>query len=239
MEYRTAKWIFILGTATSLVLFLFLTVDTHRQVAALTNADKLDDAVVEGKRVFEKRNCNDCHTILGFGAYYAPDLTRVYKRLGDQGLRAILKNPDQAFKNSFRKMPQQNLTDEEISNLVSFFKWINEINTNEWPPQDHGRSPGSSETRRLVGGQLMSEGAALFKSQGCGACHKIGGVGGDSGPALDEIGEKRDADNIAKFIRNPRAEFPNTVMPPQTQLTDEQALAIGKFLSDLEEERED
>ncbi|MGQ9834912.1 MAG: c-type cytochrome [Thermoanaerobaculaceae bacterium] len=35
-----------------------------------------------GKRAFEKYNCNDCHTILGFGGYYAPDLTRAYQRLG-------------------------------------------------------------------------------------------------------------------------------------------------------------
>jgi nitric oxide reductase subunit C len=49
------------------VLFLVLTVDTHSQFAALTNADQLDEQVIAGKRAFQHYNCNDCHTILGFG----------------------------------------------------------------------------------------------------------------------------------------------------------------------------
>ena len=72
MTERTAKLVFWVGTLASAVLFLALTWDTHGQFDALTHADKLSEQVVEGKRVFEKRNCNDCHTILGFGGYYAP-----------------------------------------------------------------------------------------------------------------------------------------------------------------------
>jgi len=59
--------------------------DTHRQVGTLANVDKLSDQVVAGKRAFEKYNCNDCHTILGFGGYYAPDLTRVVQRSARRG----------------------------------------------------------------------------------------------------------------------------------------------------------
>jgi nitric oxide reductase subunit C len=36
MSPKAAKWIFYIGTLISLVLFLGLTVDTHRQVKALT-----------------------------------------------------------------------------------------------------------------------------------------------------------------------------------------------------------
>lgn len=36
MSWNTARWIFYLGTLVSLVLFLVLTVDTHRQVQTLT-----------------------------------------------------------------------------------------------------------------------------------------------------------------------------------------------------------
>ena len=73
MNQNVAKAVFWIGTLTSLILFLALTVDTHGRFDALTNADELDDQVVAGKRAFERHNCNDCHTILGFGAYYAPD----------------------------------------------------------------------------------------------------------------------------------------------------------------------
>ena len=59
MTPKTAFWIFLLGTLSSAVLFLGLTVDTHRQVAALSHADTLSEQVVDGKRAFEKYNCND------------------------------------------------------------------------------------------------------------------------------------------------------------------------------------
>src|SRR6185369_13032500 len=107
MTKKTAFWIFLVGTLSSAILFLGLTVDTHRQVAALSHADKLSENVVAGKRAFEKYNCNDCHTILGFGAYYAPDLTKVVQRVGADGIRYRLKNPELAFARSVRKMPQQ------------------------------------------------------------------------------------------------------------------------------------
>jgi nitric oxide reductase subunit C len=63
MSYKNARLIFILGTLSSALLFLILTFNTHRQVKALTHADQLSPQVVEGKKVFQKHNCNDCHTI--------------------------------------------------------------------------------------------------------------------------------------------------------------------------------
>src|SRR3990172_6692441 len=110
MTIRTAKAIFILGTLSSAVLFLLLTWDTHRQVGALTNADRLSDEVVAGKRAFEKYNCNDCHTMLGFGGYYAPDLTKVYRRKGEPYIRAVIASPDKVLAKSFRKMPQEHVS---------------------------------------------------------------------------------------------------------------------------------
>ena len=102
---RTAWWIFLVGTLSSLVLFLALTIDTHRQVKVLTNADSLSDEVVDGKRVWEKYNCNDCHTILGFGGYYAPDMTKSYKRLGDGGIRESVTKPEVVLANPEKDAP--------------------------------------------------------------------------------------------------------------------------------------
>ena len=133
---RAAKLIFWVGTLTSLALFLGLTWDTHRSFAALTHADRLDANVVAGKRAFEKYNCNDCHTILGFGAYYAPDLTRAYKRLGEDAIRLRLESPEKVFAASYRKMPQQHLKPAEIDRLVDFLRWVSGIDNNDWPPQD-------------------------------------------------------------------------------------------------------
>jgi nitric oxide reductase subunit C len=114
MTKKAAFWIFLAGTLSSGVLFLWLTWDTHQQVDALSHVDKLSEQVVAGKRAFEKYNCNDCHTILGFGAYYAPDLTKVVRRIGEDGIRFRVKSPEKAFDASWRKMPNQKVSDAEI-----------------------------------------------------------------------------------------------------------------------------
>ncbi len=45
---------------------------------------------VEGKRIFQAYNCMGCHTIVGNGAYFGPDLTDVYERAGPAWLAAFL-----------------------------------------------------------------------------------------------------------------------------------------------------
>jgi mono/diheme cytochrome c family protein len=49
-----------------------------------------DHDAVEGKRVFQAYNCMGCHTLLGNGAYLAPDLTRTYAHTGPAWLAAFL-----------------------------------------------------------------------------------------------------------------------------------------------------
>ena len=44
----------------------------------------------DGKRVFQAYNCMDCHTIVGNGAYFAPDLTEEYRNVGPAWLAAFL-----------------------------------------------------------------------------------------------------------------------------------------------------
>lgn len=229
MTTRTAKFIFYFGTLSSAILFLALTFDTHRQVEALTNADKLSDQVVEGKKVFQKYNCNDCHTILGFGGYYSPDLTRVYSRRGEAYIRTAISKPDSLYANSFRRMPQNNLTQDEITKLVAFFQWVDNIDTQDWPPQDSKKRIPTG-ARRLMEGATLSKGAALFKEQGCFDCHQLAGTGGTSGPALDEVGLRLGEEMIEEIIVNPQKVNPNATMPA-FDIPQEQVEAIAEFLA--------
>jgi nitric oxide reductase subunit C len=221
MSARTAKWVFYLGTLISLVLFLGLTVDTHRQVQTLTHADQLSEQVVAGKRVWQKYNCNDCHTILGFGGYYAPDMTKVYWRRGEEGIKGVVRTPEKFT--TWRRMPHFPLTEQELSDLVAFLKWTSEIDTHDWPPQD-------AKLRRAVqaaGALGVSPGAALFKDKGCFGCHKMDGTGGTLGPDLTHAGARLTRDTIAKILENPKSVNPQALMPPpplnpdeRNQLTD-------------------
>jgi len=51
------------------------------------------NSAVEGKRVFQSYDCMGCHTMLGNGAYFAPDLTKVYEDGGSAWLLAFLSSP--------------------------------------------------------------------------------------------------------------------------------------------------
>jgi len=233
MTKKTAFWIFLLGTLSSTVLFLGLTWDTHRQVATLANVDKLSDRVVAGKRIFEKYNCNDCHTILGFGGYYAPDLTRVVRRVGEDGIRFRVTSPEKAFEKSFRKMPHQGLTEGEIADLVAFFQWVGEVNNNDWPPQD-SRNRLTRGEQRMVASAGVSPGAAVFQTKGCMNCHALAGTGGTFGPALDKVGARMSADGIRAYVLDPKAVNPRTNMPAQKDnLTQRELDEVSRFLANL------
>lgn len=232
MTKKTAFWIFFWGTISSAALFLYLTWDTHRQVETLSHVDKLSDVVVAGKRTFEKYNCNDCHTILGFGAYYAPDLTKVVQRIGEDGIRFRIKEPEQAFVNSWRKMPNQHVADIEIDQLVAFFTWIGNVDNGDWPPQDSkGRLTRGEE--QMIAGAGVSPGAAVFQNRGCMNCHSLHGKGGTFGPALDRVGRRLNKEKIEHYIRDPKSVNPKAMMPPQKDLSDKELEAVVGFLANL------
>ena len=224
MKPETARWIFYTGTALSLVLFLGLTADTHRQIGALTHADRLTDQVVAGKRVWHKYNCNDCHTILGFGSYYGPDLTTVYRRRGAQGIETAVMTPEKVT--TWRKMPHLPVSREELANLVAFFQWVGDIDTHDWPPQD--RRLRASAGRALAAG--IGVGPELFREKGCFDCHRLGQVGGDGGPDLSDVGARLTAARIDSVLADPVSVNPAAEMPQQ-DLTEAERAELVRFLS--------
>jgi nitric oxide reductase subunit C len=229
MTLLSAKWVFWGGTLVSLAVFGVLTVDTHRQLGALTHAERLDDSVVAGKRAFERHNCNDCHTILGFGGYYAPDLTRAWTRIGEGAIRRLLREPHVAFAGSYRLMPRQGVSEEEAQQLVAFLRWVDGIENHDWPPQDSPRRWKRS-TERLLATSTLSTGAALVQQEACLTCHALGDAGERVGPRLEWIGGRRSAVWIADYIADPQAVSPGSEMPAYAHLEPAQRGAIAAFL---------
>ena len=69
-------------------------------------------------------------------------------------------------------------------------------------------------------------GAKLFREKGCGGCHSIDGQGGQVGPALDHVGDRYSPEWMYKWIRDPAAVKPGTVMPKLPLTDDERALLV-------------
>jgi nitric oxide reductase subunit C len=81
-----------------------------------------------------------CHTIMGEGAYYAPELTNVLNRRGEIYVKTVLKSKT-PWSPRGRKMVAYGFTDEQANDLIAFFSWISDINLNGFEKVDNAVSP--------------------------------------------------------------------------------------------------
>ncbi len=119
------------------LIFLALTFQTEQALPKRDNRANLTPAAVEGKKIWETYNCIGCHSLLGEGAYFAPELGNVYKRRGPDFIKAWIKAQPTGTPGR-RQMPQFNFTDKQLDELVEFFKYTSEIDTAKWPPNIEG-----------------------------------------------------------------------------------------------------
>lgn len=132
-----ARNIFYGGSVFFILLFLALTYDTERALPDRDNRGAITPQVVLGKKIWEENNCVGCHSILGEGAYYAPELANVYPRRGGDFIKIWMKIQPTGTPGR-RQMPQFNLNDEELDALVAFLKYVSEIDAAGWPPNIEG-----------------------------------------------------------------------------------------------------
>ena len=141
-----ARNIFYGGSAFFFIAFLALTAHSHFYMRTTsTDATRLSESVAKGKRVWERNACINCHTLLGDGAYFAPELGNVWLRYGGdedpEGARATLVAWMQSQPSGVpgrRQMPQFHLSDQDLSDLIDFLEWTSKVNTQGWPPNKAG-----------------------------------------------------------------------------------------------------
>lgn len=134
---QMARNMFYGGTVFFGLVFAGLIFDSERRIPERSNAQNITESVVRGKHLWETNNCIGCHTLLGEGAYFAPELGNVVKRRGPDFIKAWMASMPSNTPGR-RQMPQFNLTEEQTNNLIEFLKWTGEINTENWPPNIEG-----------------------------------------------------------------------------------------------------
>ena len=135
-----ARNIFYGGSVFFFLLLVALTYQTHQAWPERDNHENLTDQVRHGKELWEVNNCVGCHSLLGEGAYFAPELANVYQRYGNStdAIKAfIMSRPKEGIEGR-RSMPQFNFNDEELEAIAQFLKYASGINTNGWPPNIQG-----------------------------------------------------------------------------------------------------
>ena len=135
-----ARNIYFGGSVFFVLVFLGLTFDTQRRLPERDNREALTEHVALGKRVWEENNCIGCHTLLGEGAYFAPELGNVYERFGQskEAIKAFIQSRPVDGIPGRRSMPQFNLSDEELDAVAEFLIYSNNIDTANWPPNKQG-----------------------------------------------------------------------------------------------------
>lgn len=129
------------GAVFFFLALIGLTIDTVQRLPATDNSENLTEQVAAGKRLWEVNNCIGCHTLLGEGAYFAPELGNVYTRFGGntEAIKAFIKSRPVEGVAGRRSMPQFNLTEKELEEIVQFLKYVDGIKTaRDWPPNIQG-----------------------------------------------------------------------------------------------------
>ncbi len=135
-----ARNIYFGGSVFFILVFLGLTFETERRLPQTDNRAELTESVILGKQVWEENNCIGCHSLLGEGAYFAPELGNVYERFGrnKEAIKGFIKSrPAQGIEGR-RSMPQFNLSEEQLDAIADFLIYSNGIDAAGWPPNKQG-----------------------------------------------------------------------------------------------------
>ncbi|OUR92312.1 nitric oxide reductase [Flavobacteriales bacterium 34_180_T64] len=129
LSKKQARAFFLGGTVVTFLIFIGLTVYSFGKPQDQSNYEAITESVVRGKELWETNNCMGCHTLLGEGAYYAPELTKVIDRRGKGYIKAVLMTPVDWAPNG-RKMVAYGFSQEEAEDLIAFFDWIDDVDLN-------------------------------------------------------------------------------------------------------------
>lgn len=213
MNNRQARIFAIACTGIATLVFVALTIDSHRQFPELTHSKNITEEVTRGMDVWHKYNCINCHTLFGEGAYYAPDLTKITKQRSDAYLKAYMRDPSQFYdeQKHRRLMPDQDLSEQEISDLLEFLEWVSNVDNQGWPPRPIRVTGGPAPNAVPFGGgvaasvtedelttpvserdDLRAQGEKLFNTvqPACNSCHSTAPGVDMAGPTLAGLATK-------------------------------------------------
>ncbi|MBL8488513.1 MAG: cytochrome c [Rhodocyclaceae bacterium] len=136
----TARNIFYGGTLFFLLVFLALTFQNEQIIPKRDRREMLaNPQIAEGKKLWETNNCIGCHTLLGEGAYFAPELGNVVVRLGSkEAVKAFIKGRPAEGIAGRRSMPQFNFSDKDLDAIADFLEYVSKIDAAKWPPNVQG-----------------------------------------------------------------------------------------------------
>lgn len=220
MSNKGVRNLFIFGSLFFFIIFIALTIDTMKQLDK--RAPEITEDINQGKMLWHKYDCIGCHTILGNGSYFAPDLTKTTANKPANYVKKFLVNPRKVKPKA--AMPVLGISESEAEKLVAFLDWVSKVDTNGWPPK-----PVLASMR-----MPQSGGISVYQKYGCSACHMIGGVGGTSGPDLSHVAtNKPDPEWHKRHLIEPASVMPDSAMPSYAHMSSDELNQIVEYLLTL------
>ena len=140
-----ARNIFYGGTVFFFVIFVGLVAQSVHTANAIAEVNPITQGVEAGKRIWERSACFDCHTLMGEGARFAPELKDVWQRYGGdtdpaaarQNLKDWIRSQPTRVEGR-HQMPDFHFNEEQLDHVVDFLQWNGNVNTQNWPPRKAG-----------------------------------------------------------------------------------------------------
>jgi len=92
---------------------------------------------------------------------------------------------------------------------------------------------GSAMSGSLAQGKEGSgeKGKEVYDAKKCGLCHTVDGTGGKKGGDLSDVGDKRDAEWLTKYMKDPKSLMPEAKMPAFKGTDDELQDLVAYMMS--------
>lgn len=180
-----------------------------------------------GAHLFRELDCMRCHTEprTGRGINVPASLREAGSRSRPEWVAAYLLEPEPLRYRSEGKRPRSRMpalvkTPEDARDLAALLStWRDTVLV----PQVSGSETWASDPA------LVAEGRMLFDQYQCRGCHRLAGTGGEVGPALDGVGDRRRADYVFALLEDPDKVIPGTSMEDKN-LWPEEARSITEYL---------
>lgn len=144
---------------------------------------------------FRNENCISCHTLGEGKPKIGPDLANAAIRKTAAWMIAHFRNPAEMVPGT--PMPAIQLSDSQLNQLAAFLLKLT--------------------PRNAVGLQsapaFAVEGALLYQTNHCGACHVVNGNGTKAGPPLNGLSRRRARSWVRSHFLQPQTLSPGTIMP--------------------------
>ncbi|HZT78217.1 MAG TPA: c-type cytochrome [Vicinamibacterales bacterium] len=174
--------------------------------------------VARGRQLFFRYNCYGCHKIEGLSdGTLAPELSEVGRKWKVDYLWESIADPRANMATSF--MPQFNMPEEDMRDLVVFLKSRRGVNYSETSLARYRARLGTAKSEpaepepAAAGASLVDRGRAAVSDRACTACHRLGGADGGIAPDLSFEGLIKEPAWIGAHFKDPRSVVPDSIMP--------------------------